>query len=276
MERISILGSGWLGFPLAVELKQLGYDIKASSRSEGRLKQLEQARLSAHYYDIESDTSDLEFLQADTLIINITSKNIDAFKRFIPQIESSPIKYVLFISSTSVYLDSIEENYPSVTESEESFLKPCPLLEIERLLQKNKLFQTSIIRFAGLIGYQRHPGRFFVRINEDGSKVCKPIKNSAAAVNMIHRDDCLAIIKGLLEQNIWGEIFNACSSHHPLRRDFYQSAISHLGNIEAVFSDEEISTGKVINNGKVKSVLNYRFKYDNLLDFDSMPFTLSE
>lgn len=273
MERISILGSGWLGFPLAIKLKQLGYSINLSSRSEERLHQIEQAGFSAHYYDIEADNSDLEFLQADTLIINITSKNIDAFMTLIAQIESSTIKKVLFVSSTSVYLDSSDASIPSLIESQAEFLKPCALLEIERFFQHNTYFQTSIIRFAGLIGYQRHPGRFFLQMNDDGSQTCKPIKNPNAVVNMIHRDDCLGIIKALVDKSVWGETFNACSSHHPLRREFYQSAVRNLANIDAEFSSEAIASGKTINNDKVKRVLNYQFKHDNLLDFNSMPFT---
>ncbi len=101
LERISILGSGWLGLPLAIELNQQGYQVKASSRSEERLSQVKQAGISAYIYDIESAENDSDFLQADILIINITSKNIDAFSKLIKNIENSIIKKVLFISSTS-------------------------------------------------------------------------------------------------------------------------------------------------------------------------------
>lgn len=268
MKRISILGSGWLGLPLAIELNQLGYKIKASSRSDLRLSQIQQAGISSHDYDIEAAENDSSFLQADILIINITSKNIDAFKHLIKLIEKSAIQQVLFISSTSVYQDSLDPNAPAITESDQHALVSCPLLTIEKLFQDNPGFETSIIRFAGLIGYQRHPGRFFAQIQADGSVNCKPVKNPDAAVNMIHRDDCIGIIKALLENEAWGEVFNGCSSQHPSRREFYDHAIKNYSasdNIAMNFIESECQSHKIISNEKVKSRLKYDFVADNLL-----------
>jgi len=268
MKRISILGSGWLGLPLAIELKQLGHQIKASSRSIERLNQVEQASISAFSYDIEADQNDVSFLQADILIINITSKNIDSYKNLITEIEESPIRQVLFISSTSVYRDSQDSNPIAITESNHDALLPCPLLTIENLFKDNSHVDTSIIRFSGLIGYQRHPGRFFTKIQEDGSIKCKPIKNPDASVNLIHRDDCIGIIKAVLEKNAWGEVFNGCSSDHPSRREFYTHAIADYSgtkNLKMNFIASKNSTDKIISNTKVKTQLKYHFVADNLL-----------
>jgi nucleoside-diphosphate-sugar epimerase len=277
MKRISILGSGWLGLPLAIELSQANYRIKASSRSPKRLAQLREAGIEAHTYDTEAlntqkDTQESGFLQADILIINITSKNIEAFTQLIAKIEKSTIQQVLFISSTSVYQNSDHLDSAAVTEDDLAALKPCPLLEIENLFQDNVHFNTSIIRFSGLIGYQRHPGRFFLTTTDDNSVYCKTIKNPDARVNMIHRDDCIAIINELITQNCWNEVFNACGSQHPTRREFYHAALSHLGGYEPVFSNQADSLGKVISNQKVKDLLSYSFMHDNLLDFNKMTF----
>jgi len=273
MKRISILGSGWLGLPLAVALDQLDYQIKASSRNTSRLNQIEQAGIAAHYFDIEKTDSDLGFLQADILIINITSKNVAAFQDLIKLIEKSPIKQVLFISSTSVYQDSNNLEQAAISEDDSSALKSCDLLSIENLFKQNKKFDSSIIRFSGLIGYQRHPGRFFLRTNDAGLSTCKPIKNPIASVNMIHRDDCLGIIEAIINIDCWGEIFNACSSHHPTRREFYKAALQNLAATKPLFVEGEAVIGKTIDNRKVKTTLGYSFKHDNLLDFESMPFT---
>ncbi|MEH6449041.1 MAG: hypothetical protein V7765_10240 [Oleispira sp.] len=271
MKRISILGSGWLGLPLAIELNQLGYQIKASSRSEARLSQVTQAGISAHVYDIEADQNDVSFLQADILIINITSKNVEAYKDLIVLVEKSPIQKVLFISSTSVYGDSLDPSSPAITESNQDALISCPLLTIENLFRESLHFDTSIIRFSGLIGYQRHPGRFFAQTQEDGSIKCKPIKNPDASVNMIHRDDCIGIIKALLEGDIWGEVFNGCSSHHPARREFYTHAVQNYSgqhSIEMNFTDSDQKNFKVIANDKIQTVLDYQFIHNNLLNIN--------
>jgi nucleoside-diphosphate-sugar epimerase len=277
MKRISILGSGWLGLPLAIELNHANFHIKASSRGPERLAQLRKAGIEAQAYDIEvlnarKNTHENEFLQADILIINITSKNIEAYTQLIAEIENSTIQQVLFISSTSVYQNSAQLDSLAITEDDAAALKPCPLLDIEHLFQNNAHFKTSILRFSGLIGYQRHPGRFFLATTEDDSVYCKTIKNPDARVNMIHRDDCIGIIRAVIDQNRWDEVFNGCASQHPTRREFYQAALSHLGDYEPVFSGQTDSLGKVISNQKVKEQLSYSFLHDDLLDFSKMTF----
>jgi nucleoside-diphosphate-sugar epimerase len=274
MKRISILGSGWLGLPLAIELNHLGYQVKSSSRSESRLSQLRHADISAHVYDIEVDVNDPSFLQADILIVNITSKNIEAFQSLISKIEQTSISKVLFISSTSVYQDSSDLEQQPISETNLDALRPCPLLIIEKLFQDSTHFETSIIRFAGLIGYQRHPGRFFAQTQEDGSIKCKPIKNPDAAVNMIHRDDCIGIIKSLIQQNHWGEVFNACASDHSSRRDFYtQSVKNYSGGILIImnFVESNSQNYKIIANDKVKNLLSYNFQHDDFSKINYEP-----
>lgn len=269
LERISILGSGWLGLPLAHELQQAGYLIKTSSRSTARINQIQNMGITTCRYDIESTNNDESLLQTDILIINITNKNVDAFRSLISNIETSSISKVLFISSTSVYADSDNPNQAAITEVDLSALKPCPLLDIENLFRNNIHFKTSIIRFAGLIGYQRHPGNFFLLKDENNNLSCKPIRNPEGYVNMIHRDDCIGIIKALLQQNYWGEVFNACSNEHPTRRDFYQQALEHISNIEAIFVQREGFLSKKISNDKIIQFLDYRFIHNDLLDFES-------
>ena len=288
MKCISILGSGWLGLPLALKLKRSGHPVKISSRSSKRLAVIRQAGLEAYQYDIDNleaavtipaktqsshyAANDSDFLAADILVINITSKNIESFENLIKKIEQSSIQQVLFISSTSVYKNNSNLLLPDINEDNFASLIPCPLLEIETLFQRNSHFQTSILRFSGLIGYQRHPGNFFLAANNDDSMYCKTIKNPDARINMIHRDDCLSIIKKVIEQNCWGEVFNACASAHPLRRDFYRAALSHLGEGEPTFSGQADSEGKVICNRKLKEKLNYSFIHDDISKFDLMPF----
>lgn len=280
MKRISILGSGWLGLPLAIELNKASYLVKASSRSGERLTQIRKAGIEAHAYDIDIDIVETEknppqhdFLQADILVINITSKNVEAFTRLVTKIEESTIQQVLFVSSTSVYKNSPKLNSAAVTEDSTEQLKQCPLLKIEELFLNNDQFKTTVVRFSGLIGYQRHPGRFFLTSGEDDVVYCKTIKNPDAQVSMIHRDDCIGLINAIIQQNCWDEVFNACASHHPTRREFYQAAMKHLGDFDPVFSGQTDSVGKVISNEKIKEQLGYSFIHDDLLNFKSMPFS---
>ena len=252
--KISILGSGWLGLPLTEFLSGKGFHAKTSTRSGSRAKQIEKHGIDVCVFDIEHiDKSELSFLDADILIINITSKNIPAFANLIPEIEKSAIQKVLFISSTSVYpnLNNV------ITEDEELELVDTKLFQIENLFRKNKNFLTTILRFSGLIGYTRHPGNWFST---------RPISQPDAPVNLIHRDDCLGLIEAIVVLQAWGEVFNGCADTHPFKRDFYSHARALLDQKQPECEQNEVLRYKIISNKKSKQVLNYKYKYANLMN----------
>lgn len=253
LHRISILGCGWLGFALAMDLKQKGYEVNGSTTSTPKIKQLKEAGIRPFLVDISSINSDVRgFLAAEVLIIVITSKNIDHYRRLIEIIENSELKKVLFISSTSVYPNS----NGIVTESSPTLLSP--LVEIEDLFLSNPNFQSTVIRFGGLFGYDRKPGNF-IRSKE-------MVDNPEAYINFIHRDDCIAIIEQIILQNAWGEVFNACSDSHPKRRDFYRQEARKVGIQSLVFNEKAKNDYKLISSEKLKRKLAYSFKYSELIE----------
>lgn len=231
----------------------MGNHIKASTTSESRFPELSSLQIQPFIVDIEQLSSNLQtFLQADLLIINIPSKNMDGFSHLIKEIEKSGIEKVLFVSSTSVYKN---ENRTLVeSDAGES---TSPLLAIENMFGNNIKFKTTIVRFGGLIGYSRNPGKFF--------KKGKAVRNPDSNVNLIHRDDCIKIISQIVEQEVWGEIFNCCADTHPTKREYYSQAAINIGAPAPEFEESAASSFKIISNQKVKQILNYEFLYPDLM-----------
>lgn len=259
---ISILGSGWLGLPLAERFAALGYRLKLSTTSPGRLQTLTALPLEAFIVDIGKPLDDIDaFLQSEVLIVNITSKDIDGFERLVKKIEASAIRAVLFVSSTSVYPNDCKV----ATELAGNELADHPLTIIENLFRENNRFSATIVRFAGLIGGDRHPGRFF--------RGGKTVKNPDASVNLIHRDDCIDILEQIVNDGIWGETFNACADSHPSKREFYSRAAAMAGAPLPVFEDSTDSAFKVVDNRKLKRVLDFDFRHPDLMAirFDEAP-----
>ncbi|WP_298763728.1 NAD(P)H-binding protein [uncultured Polaribacter sp.] len=252
MDKISILGCGWLGKPLAVSFLESGFSVKGSTTSIDKIKVLEKLNIETHLVNITEVKGLNAFLDADILIIAITSKDIDAFKNLIAQIQESTIKKVIFISSTSVY-----PRKNKVMNEEDEVVENHPLVTIENLFTENTFFTTTIIRFAGLFGGDRHPANWF----KNGRKIPQP----KGFVNMIHREDCIAIIQEIIKQNCWNTTFNACANHHPTRKDFYLNARASKGLEMPVFEDNEVYEWKIIGSKRVQDVLGYTFKHDNLL-----------
>lgn len=271
MTQISILGCGWLGLPLAKALLENDFSVKGSTTSVEKLSVLENSKIESYLIQLSEDRITglfAEFLEnSKILIIDVPPKLrgsatdpstalrktfVEKIKNTIPFIEKSTIKYVLFISSTSVYGDTST----ALSVTEETKTNPDTesgkqLLETEHLLQSNPNFTTTILRFGGLIGEDRHPVRFLAGKKE--------LENSTTPINLIHQKDCIGIIQKIIELHSWNETFNAVAPHHPSRKEYYtQKAIEK--NLDLPQFNEKISTlGKIISSSKIQNNLGYTF-----------------
>lgn len=270
MNRISILGCGWLGLPLAEHLIKSGYKVNGSTRTKEDLYKLEKKGIRPFLLALDPELRGENlsaFFDSDVLIINFPPERRDDIIEYhtlqatalIDRIKPSPIDRVVFVSSTSVYPDLNRE----VTE-DDSYEPSKPsgkaLINFEKMLNDCNEFQTTVIRFAGLIGHDRNPGRFLAGKKE--------VRNGDAPVNLIHRDDCISIIERVIEKDMWGETFNACSDVHPKRKDYYIEAAKNLGLSPPNFVQEEQYSYKIINSAKLKSALQYSFKYPDPSDIN--------
>lgn len=253
---ISILGCGWLGLPTAIQLINNGFSVKGSTRSPEKIKTFRAFGIDPYVITLEKldSVNILKFLETEILLIALPSKNVVGFQNLLSYILKSTIKKVIFISSTSVYTAKNK----IITEND--ILEPSPLLEIENIFFKNAKIQTTIVRFAGLFGYNRKPSNFF--------KNGRIIPNPYGFVNMIHQDDCVEILLNIVSDEIWGEIFNACADSHPSRKEFYTKVNEDLGMEIPVFNENDTAPFKIISNKKVKEYLNFSFKYPDLLKID--------
>ena len=272
--KISILGCGWLGLPLAKSLLSKGYEVKGSTTSEGKLEVLKSTGILPFQIQLEEHQiiGNMEdFLkETDVLVIDIppglrretsTSKEmtfVNKVKTLIAFIEKSDIQKVVFVSSTSVYGDS----FPIVEITEET--KPNPdtesgkqLVIAETLLQSNPHFKTTVIRFGGLLGEDRHPVKFLAgRAN---------VENPEAPVNMIQRKDCIGIIEKTLDfarddNWEWNQTFNAVSPQHPTRKAYYHKKAEIFNLPLPTFAEDSASKGKIISSKKVETILGYSFQ----------------
>lgn len=175
------------------------------------------------------------------------------------RLNDSPISFVIFVSSTSVYpeLPGIVNENDAIPD-QAAKASGNALLAAESLLKQQLSFDTTVIRFGGLYGYDRNPARFLA-----GKK---DLDRGKAPVNLIHRDDSIAIINRIIEQDIRGEVFNAVSDGHPPRNMFYRTMAKALGLAPPMFKKDESKPYKIVSNKRLKNRLQYRFQYPNPMD----------
>ncbi|MBO6605504.1 SDR family oxidoreductase [Psychroserpens sp.] len=262
-QTIGIIGCGWLGRPLANGLLEDGYRIHGSTTSLEKLSALASDGIEPFLIELSKDKIEGDIsgflLNCDTIIINIPPglrKGHDDYKpkmtRLCQNIENSHVKHVLFIGSTSVYDDTFP--IATITESSETSQtnKAKLLLSVEELFQNNAHFKTTILRFSGLFGEDRHPAKFLSGRTQ--------IKNPDGPVNLIHLQDCVAIIRKLIATQLWNEILNASSTSHPTRKTYYSEVCKAMNIPEPVFDESELSRGKIISSDKLVQLLKYEFR----------------
>ncbi len=264
---ISILGCGWLGTALGKSLLWKGYVVKGSVASSASYNALETSGIGTFHIKVEADSMAVDytsFFNADVLVISIPPKRGENVDEIFPQqinqiaqyIERQNIKKVLFISSTSVY----EGRNRKVKEGEEGNPeKPSgkALLKAEKMLLDLPGVQTTVLRFGGLIGANRNPARFLLKAKAVAA---------GSPVNLIHRDDCVQIITDIIEKEIWGEVFNACSPGHPSKKEFYTKA-AEVSQLPLPKFSTQPENFKIVNSDKLIKRLDYSFRYPNPLDY---------
>ncbi|MDX5436699.1 MAG: SDR family NAD(P)-dependent oxidoreductase, partial [Pontibacter sp.] len=88
-------------------------------------------------------------------------------------------------------------------------------------------------------------------------------------VNLIHLDDCLAILERIIEQEKWGKVYHAAADGHPSRKDFYTAAAQALHLSPPEFDDMEETKFKLIKSQKLKDELSYTFIHPDPMAFFS-------
>ncbi len=270
MKKVAIVGLGWLGMPLAMSLSARGWQVTGSKTT---LDGVDAARMSGiDSYQLQltpelvCDSDDLDaLLDADALVITLparrTGEGDDFYLQAVQEIVDSALAHniprIIFTSSTSVY----GETEGSVKET--SPLEPVTasgrvLKELETWLHDLPGTSVDILRLAGLVGPERHPGRFLAGKTD--------VANGAHGVNLVHLEDVISAITLLLQAPKGGHIYNLCAPAHPTRAEFY-SLMARQMNLDApVFRTQtQNGHGKLVDGNRICNELGFEYQYPNPL-----------
>ena len=266
-KQISILGTGWLGMPLALALQDQGYRINGSTTSQEKVTVLDGHGITPFLINtteekVEGDIK--SFLDgSEILIINIPpglrrnpkGNFVSKIKHVISAIETSSVTKVLFIGSTSVFADAL--GFPKVyskTLPNATTNAGVQLVEVEKELSKSPHFTATILRFSGLFDARRHPATMLSKR--------KGIKNPFAPVNLIHRIDCIGVIQKIIDTNSWGKVFNASYPDHPQKTIYYSKICAQMKLSIPDYDTATPSKGKMIQSDAIDKELGYAFTND--------------
>jgi len=271
MKTISIIGLGWLGKPLGILLSDKGLRVLGSTTSEEKVKRLSSKDLEVLRFSLNPHPEGVGFhalFQSETLVVNIPPRSrsgngefhLEQLKYLRSLIDSSPIKRVIFVSSTGIYPESpskekYAEEFPLTLENTGNEI----LLRAELLMGKDRNYDLTIVRFGGLMGKDRIPGKYFSgKENVAGH----------TRVNFIHQNDAVGIMAWVIEKELWNQTFNGVAPIHPLRSDIYEKNAAELGIAPpASYQNELEGIDRLIDSSKILQT-GYEFEFPDPLGFE--------
>jgi nucleoside-diphosphate-sugar epimerase len=259
--KLSVLGCGWLGLPLARELVTRGHSVRGSVTHADKLAALAEAGVRGHRLELTpAPEGDAEgFFEAETLIITLPPKRREpgVETRYPAQLAAvlaaTPLEtHIIFTGSTSVYP---ELNRTVTEEDAGGEIGPSgrAVLAAEGLLRERG---ATVLRLAGLYGYDRQPGR---------SLAGRDVQGGDARVNLVHRDDVLRVLLKVVETPIRDTTLNVCTDRHPTRRAVYTRQAERYGFAPPRFVAPHERAYKLVSSEKLKGQLGFSFRYPDPL-----------
>ncbi len=267
-KNISILGCGWLGLPLLQTLAKAGYPVRGSSRSPATLRAIEVAGGQAFALDLPGPIPPAFLAYTDVLIITLPPRARKLGSEKAMEVMNTALlpftqgqagltkpEQVIYTSSTSIYGAAAGE----VTETTPLDLVTAPsglALHLAETQLTDTFPNSLVLRLAGLVAADRHPGRFF------GGRG-RLIPQADAPVNLVHRQDVISAIQLLLEKESTGsEVYNVCAAAHPTKGTYYAAAAAALG-LDVAGRQAGGANGKVISSQKLRD-LGWQPLWDDL------------
>jgi len=275
--RILIVGCGYVGLPLGIELLRQGHGVFGIRRTAGGIEGLKAAGIEPLVCDItrRDDLAKLP-LPFDWVINTVSSSKggleqymevyFQGTRNLVQWLAGCPPRKFVYTSSTSVYG---QDDASMVKESSET--KPTTetgrvLAATEGLLLdavKSKHFPAVILRAAGIYGPDR--GHLFRQYLRDEAKITG---RGERWINMIHRDDLIGCIVAALKNGRAGEVYNAVDDEPVPQIHFFRWLSETLGKNMPPFSPgagltpgKRGATNKRVMNRKLKAELGYQFRY---------------
>lgn len=270
MARILIVGAGDIGGQLAVQLVQAEHEVWAMRRSDKQIGHGVQT--------IQGDVSEPETLLdmpkgIDILVYSVASPvfSEEGYHKYYYngirhvlhalKAQGQTPKHAFFTSSSSVYhqMDAswVDEESPTDPRS----FAGKELLQAEAVLAKGYIPATSV-RFPGIYGPGRN--RMIEQARQGGH--CDPAPE--VWTNRIHRDDCVGVLKFLIEKVIAAEkvedIYLACDSQPATLFEILEWMKDRIGDVEPDYELPEATrrANRRCSNKRLVAA-GYPFKFNN-------------
>jgi nucleoside-diphosphate-sugar epimerase len=281
MKNINIFcfGFGQVAKNFIKVLSSKKYNIKLSTTSRSKSSKETFKGINYNSYLFNSKKFDrnllLKLKEADHILVSIPPENQEdlVVKNFSKILENSKVKWITYLSATSVYGD-----HKSEWVNENSKTNPTSNNGVARLkaenswtsLEKNNELPIQIFRLSGIYSNEKN---ILVRLKSGDVKL---INKKDHYFSRIHVDDIANILFKSLSKFKSGEIYNLSDDKPSSSEEItlFGAKMLNIENIKKIEVDEIKSEmlknfyneSKKVSNKKVKIYFNYSLKFPSYIE----------
>ena len=260
-----------------LSVEQYNINLSATSRSESSKKTFNGINYNSYLFNSEKFDQNLvvKLKEADHILVSIPPENQEdlVVKNFSKFLESSKLKWITYLSATSIYGDHKGE-----WVNENSKTNPISNNGIARLkaekawvsLEKKNKIPVQIFRLSGIYSNEKN---ILIRLKSGEVKL---INKKNHYFSRIHVDDISNILFKSLSKFKSGEIYNLSDDKPSTSEDvtLFGAKILNIENIEKIEVDQIKSEmlknfykeSKKVSNKKMKSYFDYNLKFPSYIE----------
>jgi len=257
-----------------LNIEKYNINLSTTSRSESSKKTFKGINYNSYLFNSEKFDPNLvvRLKEADHILVSIPPENQEdlVVKNFSKFLESSKVKWITYLSATSVYGDHKGE-----WVNEDSKTNPISNKGIARLkaenswvsLEKNNKLPVQIFRLSGIYSNEKN---ILVRLKSGDVKL---INKKNHYFSRIHVDDIANILFKSLSKFKSGEIYNLSDDKPSSSKEItlYGAKILNIENIEVHTIKSEMlknfyNESKKVSNKKVKNYFNYNLMFPSYIE----------
>jgi nucleoside-diphosphate-sugar epimerase len=260
-----------------LSIEKYNINLSTTSRSKSSKKFFNGVNYNSYFFDSEKFDNNLvvKLKEADHILVSIPPKKQEdlVIKNFSKFIENSKVKWITYLSTTSVYGDHKGEWVNENSKTNPTSIKGRARLKAENAwfsLEKNIKLPVQIFRLSGIYSNERN---ILVRLKTGDVKL---VNKKDLYFSRIHVDDIANILFKSLSKFKPGEIYNL-SDDKPASLEevtLFGAKILNIQNLEKINVNEIenemlknfYKESKKVSNKKVKSHFNYNLKFPSYIE----------
>jgi len=255
------------------------YNIKLTTTSRNKSSKENFKGINYNSYLFSNNKFDnnllVELKEADHILVSIPPEKQEdlVVKNFSKFIKDSKVKWITYLSATSVYGDHKGEWVNESSETKPTSFNGTSRLKAENswlLLQMKKNLSIQIFRLSGIYSNEKN---ILVRLKSGTAKL---INKNNHYFSRIHVEDIANILFKSLSKFKSGEIYNLADDKPSSLEDvaLYGAKLLNIKNLKKIEVNEIESEmlkniykdSKKVSNQKIKNFLGYNFKYPTYVE----------